>query len=158
MTNESIKTYSYRISQASPTELIVVMYDMAVEYLTDAKGIINTDDTVYKHYVKCAKRIVDSLSVSLDMQYDISKELLRLYIIMSRYLIKASSTKEEKLIDTVVNMLKKLRKSFYEISLTDTSGPMMKNAQQVYAGLTYSNAGSSNEYSKDSVNNRGYTV
>lgn len=158
MKNESIKTYSYRISQASPTELIVIMYDMAIEYLKDAKAVINRDEAEYKQCIKYAKRVVDRLSVSLDMQYDISKELLRLYVAMSRFLIKASSSKEENLIDTVINMLTKLRGSFYELSLTDTSGPMMKNTQQVYAGLTYSSVGSSNEYSNDPVSNRGYKV
>ncbi len=158
MKSESIKTYSYRISQASPTELVVIMYDMAVEYLSDAKAVIDSDEVAYKHHLKCAKRVVDRLSVTLDMQYDISKELLTLYTIMSRYIIKASSTMEGKLIDTVINMLTKLRGSFYEISKQDVSGPMMKNTQQVYAGLTYSNAGDSNEYSNDPVSNRGYIV
>ncbi|MBQ4284772.1 MAG: flagellar protein FliS [Lachnospira sp.] len=158
MKNESIKTYSYRISQASPTELIVILYDMAIEYLEDAKEVVDIDDDAYKQNLKHAKRVVDRLSVTLDMQYDISKELLKLYIMMSRFIIKATSTKEIKLVDTVINMLTKLRKSFYEISKQDTSGPIMKNTQQVYAGLTYSNAGNSNEYSNDPVNNRGYKV
>ena len=35
MKKESIKAYSYRVSQASKTELIVIMYDMAIEYLND---------------------------------------------------------------------------------------------------------------------------
>lgn len=158
MKSESIKSYSYRISQASPTELVVILYDMAIEYLNDAKMVADSDEVEYKHHLKCAKRVVDRLSVTLDMQYDISKELLNLYIIMSRYIIKASSTMEVKLIDTVINMLTKLRGSFYELSKQDASGPMMKNTQQVYAGLTYSNAGDSNEYSNDPVSNRGYMV
>ena len=38
MNKDAIKTFSYRISQANKTELIVVMYDMALEYLQDAKS------------------------------------------------------------------------------------------------------------------------
>ena len=55
-------------------------------------------------------------------------------------------------------MLNKLRESFYKLSKDDDSGPVLKNVQQVYAGLTYSSAGGSNEIYNDPVNNRGYSV
>ncbi len=158
MNNESIKTFSYRISQASPVGLVVIMYDMAMEYLAEAKSVMETDEMAYKNSLKAAKRVVDRLSVTLDMKYDISYELLRLYIIMSRYIIKASSSKDIELIDKVNKMLSKLRQSFYEISKQDDAEPIMKNAQQVYAGLTYSSVGGSNEYSEDPISNRGFKV
>ena len=61
-------------------------------------------------------------------------------------------------LDKVGNMLNKLRESFYKLSKDDDSGPVLKNVQQVYAGLTYSSAGGSNEIYNDPVNNRGYSV
>lgn len=166
MKSESIKAYSYRISQASPVELVIIMYDMAIEYLNDAIAESAEDERKddakkqeqFRRNLKYAKRVVDQLAADLDMQYEVSEELLNLYRIMDRYLIKASVEKNVGLVETVISMLSKLRKSFYEISKNDTSEPVMKNTQQVYAGLTYSNAGSSNEYSKDSVNNRGFMV
>ena len=105
-----------------------------------------------------AKRVIDSLISALDMQYEVSSQLFKSYSVMSSYLIKASSSKDGALIESVIKMLEMLRKSFYEISSQDKSGPVMKNTQQVYAGLTYSNAGSSNEFSNDPVNNRGFIV
>lgn len=166
MKNESIKAYSYRISQASPVELVIIMYDMAIEYLNDAIAALreNESETAtqsqeqFRRNLKYAKRVIDQLAADLDMQYEVSEELLKLYRIMDRYLVKASVEKNIQLVETVISMLSKLRKSFYEISMKDTSEPVMKNTQQVYAGLTYSNAGSSNEYSQDSVNNRGFMV
>jgi len=166
MKSESIKAYSYRISQASPVELVVIMYDMAIEYLKDALAALGenaggysvAEQENFRRNLKYAKRVIDQLAADLDMQYDISEELLKLYRIMDRYIVKASVEKNIQLTETVIGMLSKLRKSFYEISTEDTSEPVMKNTQQVYAGLTYSNEGSSNEYSQDSVNNRGYMV
>lgn len=166
MKSESIKAYSYRISQASPVELVIIMYDMAIEYLNDAiaePGENESRDNAerneqFRKNLKYAKRVIDQLAADLDMQYEVSEELLKLYRIMDRYLVKASVEKNVLLIETVISMLSKLRKSFYEISMKDTSEPVMKNTQQVYAGLTYSNAGSSNEYSQDPVNNRGFMV
>lgn len=158
MTKESVKTYSYRISQASKTELIVIMYDMAIEYVKEAADIYSVDIDQYHTNLKQAKRVVDELAVSLDMKYDISNELLKVYVTIMRFLVKADAGKDVKLLDTVVSMLEKLRKTFYDISKQDDSGPMMQNAQQVYAGLTYSNMGMSMEISEDPVNNRGYKV
>lgn len=168
MKSESIKAYSYRISQASPVELVIIMYDMAIEYLNDAIAALEENESesktavprqeLFRRNLKYAKRVIDQLEADLDMQYEVSEELLKLYRIMDRYLIKASVEKNIRLVETVISMLSKLRKSFYEISMKDTSEPVMKNTQQVYAGLTYSNAGSSNEYSQDTVNNRGFMV
>lgn len=159
MKEETVKTFSYRISQASKTELVVIMYDMASEYLNDGIEAVCAGKTEeYRQSLKYAKRVIDQLASDLDMQYEISGELLRLYGVMGRYLIKASSDGEDALVHTVAKMLSKLRKAFYELSKSDDSGPVMKNTQQVYAGLTYSSGGSSNEYSQDPVKNRGFTV
>ena len=58
----------------------------------------------------------------------------------------------------LLSMLSKLRKSFYEVSRQDTTGPVMRNAEQVYAGLTYSNMGTSTEIAENTSGNRGYIV
>lgn len=159
MKKESIRAYSYRISQASRTELVVVMYDMAIEYLEDARAALTAeDDGSYCRNVKLAKRVVDTLTSALDMQYDIAAELFEIYQTMARILIRAATKKEASSIQAVIRMLSKLRKAFNELSQEDTSGAVMKNTQQVYAGLTYSNLGSSNEFSDDPVKNRGFIV
>lgn len=159
MKKESIRTYSYRISQASRTELIVVMYDMTIEYLEDACSALAQEDTdSYCRNVKLAKRVIDTLTSGLDMQYDVATALYEVYQMMSRILIQAGTAREASPVQAVIRMLSSLRKSFYELSKEDTSGAVMKNTQQVYAGLTYSNLGSSNEFSEDPVKNRGFIV
>ena len=40
MKKDEIQTFSYRISQANKTQLIVIMYDMAIQYVSDAIEII----------------------------------------------------------------------------------------------------------------------
>lgn len=158
MTKDSIKTYSYRISQASKTELVVIMYDMAMEYVKEAIAVYQTDMEAYNGNLKQAKRVIDELTRSLDMQYEISEQLLKVYVCMMRFLVKAGAGKDVTVLGTVLRMLEMLRKSFYEVSTQDVSGPVMRNAQQVYAGLTYSNMGMSTEISSDPVSNRGYKV
>ena len=137
MKKDEIQTFSYRISQANKTQLIVIMYDMAIQYVSDA--IENNYETQaekdeYESDVVQVKRVVDSLVTSLDMQYEVSVQLYNIYLVMQRYLVKAVAKKDKNTI-----ML------------------LMKNTHQVYAGFTYSNDGGSNEYSKG-YENRGYKV
>ena len=56
----------------------------------------------------------------------------------------------------IISMLNKLQKSFEELSKTDTSGKAFKNAQEVYAGLTYGRGTLNESTSIDA--NRGFTV
>ncbi len=159
MNKEAIKTFSYRISQASKTELVVIMYDMAQEYLKDAIQALNDDDKIgFCNNIRQVKRVIDELSSGLDMQYEIANELFVLYMQADKILIRCLARMDNEGLDKVVNMLNKLRESFYKLSKDDDSGPVLKNVQQVYAGLTYSSAGGSNEIYNDPVNNRGYSV
>ena len=159
MNKEAIKTFSYRISQASKTELVVIMYDMAQEYLKDAIQALNDDDKIeFCNNIRQVKRVIDELSSGLDMQYEIANELFVLYMQADKILIRCLARLDNEGLDKVGNMLNKLRESFYKLSKDDDSGPVLKNVQQVYAGLTYSSAGGSNEIYNDPVNNRGYSV
>lgn len=132
MKKNEIQTFSYRISQANKTQLIVIMYDMAIQYVSDA--IENNYETQaekdeYESDVVQVKRVVDSLVTSLDMQYEVSVQLYNIYLVMQRYLVKAVAKKDKNtimLLESVKKMLETMRKSFYELSKQDDSEPLMK--------------------------------
>ena len=162
MKKDDIQTFSYRISQANRTELVVITLDMAIQYIKDAKE--DQDINSYRQNLRNAKRVIDTLVSSLDMSYDISSQLFDVYMVVERYIISASSRRTEhegstagymKLLESCERMLTMLRKSFYEVSKTDDSAPLMQNTQHVYAGLTYSNGGGASEM-LDAGANRGY--
>ena len=162
MKKDDIQTFSYRISQANRTELVVITLDMAIQYIKDAKE--DQDINSYRRNLRNAKRVIDTLVSSLDISYDISSQLFDVYMVVERYIISASSRRTEhegrtagymKLLESCERMLTMLRKSFYEVSKTDDSAPLMQNTQQVYAGLTYSNGGGASEM-LDAGANRGY--
>ena len=44
MTKETIKTFQYRITQATASQLVVILYDMAIEYLNDASVVLAFSD------------------------------------------------------------------------------------------------------------------
>ena len=146
MTKEEINGFSYRVAQASKTELVVIMYDVAINYLSDSINYFeNTNIERFRDELKKAQRVINQLTSVLDLKYDISLELMRLYIYIINVFVRSSIRKEVEELKVVMSMLEKLRSTFEKVSEQDQSGPMMMNTQQVYAGLTYSNGGL-NEY------------
>ncbi len=157
MTDAEKKEFSLRISQASKTELIVIMYQMAAKYLNDADKLLHSNDIQgFRNNLMYAKRVINELNSSLDMRYPISLELARLYIFMNNTIVRADVKKDSSDIVRIITMLKSLCNSFDTISKSDNSGAMMDNTQQVYAGLTYSKS-SLNENMFTDIN-RGYKV
>ena len=129
MKSDAIKTYSYRVSQASKSDLIVILYDIAMESVQDAQAAYREkNDDEYHASLKRAKRVVDELESSLDMQYDISKELFKIYVSMMRFLVKADAGHNLTVMDTVISMLSKLRNSYYKISIQNTTYPIINNS------------------------------
>lgn len=157
MKKELIQDFSLRISQASKTELIVIMYDIILEDIKTAKtALLEKNSEGYTHELKHAGRIINELMGALDYTYPISYQLMSLYIFLNKQLIDAGREKDEKMLDDAMDILGTLRESFSSISALDYSGPMMHNTQQVYAGLTYGK-GTLNETCLDpSQRSRGF--
>lgn len=157
MTNQEINIFSRKIAEASKSQLVVIMYEIAIKYIDDGvKALNNNDVDNYRLNLKRSKAVINELTSVLDMTQAISLELRSLYVFMTGVLVKADIRKETEELLRVREMLLKLSKAFTVVSESDSSGPIMENTQAVYAGLTYS---------KDSLNenmysdiNRGYKV
>ena len=150
MNNDMIRTYSYRISQATRSQLVVITYDIITDYLNEALN----DDTSsgYKEKLHMAMRGIDQLITGLDMEYEISVQLYQLYNYMKRTLISAQVSGERDSVSRVITMLGKLRTSFLEVSqLDDFPSPLMKNTEKVYSGLTLFKIMELNELHKDTL-------
>ena len=79
MKEEDISAFSYRISQATGTELVVILYEMAQQYIDDAQDMYSQGNREeFRRYVKLAKRVTDELKVSLEMKYPISAQLFNI--------------------------------------------------------------------------------
>ena len=138
MRAESVKIYTRRITSANKSEIIVIMYDIIEENLTLAEEAINKGDRVtFKNELKQAVSFVKELLVSLDMSYEVSKNLACLYIYVSRCLNFALVSGKKEEIEAAEKVLRKLGDSFREVAKTDESKPVMENTQRVYAGITY---------------------
>jgi len=92
------------IKTASPAKLVEMMYEKAIEVLTDAKDALNKGDFITTNEkIKRAQDIVTELNISLDMEKggEISKALRSMYSYMYRVLIEATVKKDVSKIDEV---------------------------------------------------------
>ena len=155
MKDELRLDFQRRLSQCNKGEMIIIMYDILFAYLAEAKeehGAGNYEG--YKEAVKQGQKTLDMLMGALDFSYDISKELYRLYVTSKNLLVKGIYQNRLDGICEAEEILQRLYKGFHEAAKTDTSAPLMKNTQKVYAGMTYGRSSLNENLLND--NNRGF--
>lgn len=137
MTTEAKKQFTFRISQANATEMIVILYDMTLQYLQDAGELAEKDFTGYQEAVRRAGACIQELLRSLHMEYEPAGALRQLYLFCIRRLSQAEVHTHPELLEEVSRVLIPLRDAYGQIAGQNDAGPVMQNAQTVYAGLTY---------------------
>ena len=146
MTKEEKSVFSLRIANSSKTELIVITYDIIVNYVDAAVHAYSVDDldSVVFNLQK-AKQFLNNLSSCLNFEYGISYELMNLYIYMNNCLVRDITKRKPESAEIIKSVIDKLRASFETVSASDTSGKVMKNSEQVYVGYTYGRTSILNE-------------
>ncbi|MGN1083686.1 MAG: flagellar protein FliS [Lachnospiraceae bacterium] len=157
MKKELIQEFSMRVTQASRSELIVIMYEIILSDIRSAKEAFAAGDTaVYDKELAHAGRFVSELMASLDYQVGLSYRLMSLYIFANRELTAARLQKRPELLESVTEIMEKLLAGYRKVSEEDVSGPVMKNTQQVYAGLTYGRGTLNEMYVNGNEARRGF--
>ena len=148
-----------RVAQASKSELIVMMYEMAVKYIDDGTEALQAGNVQeFRVNIKRAKAVVNELASVLDLRFSVSSNLLALYTYMNNVMVKSDITLKTDDLIRVRAMLEKLHTAFGKVSEQDNTEPLMKNVQQVYSGLTYSRNSLNESYANASDLKRGYRV
>lgn len=159
MTKSEINAYTMRVAQASRSELIVIMYEMAVKYIDDGTEALQAGNVQeFRVNIKRAKAVVNELASVLDLRFSVSSNLLALYTYMNNVMVKSDITLKTDDLIRVRAMLEKLHTAFEKVSEQDNTEPLMKNVQQVYSGLTYSRNSLNESYANASDLKRGYRV
>lgn len=138
MTRELKQQYTLRISQANKTQMVVILYEMLLIYVEEAmQAHEQGDKTGFKEGIRKARGCVKELMESLHFEYEPARNLLQLYLYVSQELTRADIYSRTEELEHVKQVIEKLHGAYAEISVQDTSGPVMANTQTVYAGLTY---------------------
>lgn len=157
MENSLKQEFTRRLTQCNNGEMIVIMYDIVFAYMEEAKDAYDKNSYEdYKAAVKKSQGGIDTLIGALNYKYDIAKDLHKLYVYAKNCLAKAIYQNRLDGLEEAEKILKRLYTSFCEVAKADTSGPLMRNTQQVYAGMTYGRTNLNENYFEDS--HRGFFV
>jgi flagellar protein FliS len=114
------------------------------------------DLTAFDKELKLAQKYVTELQASLDFHYSVSYDLMSLYLFVNKRIITAIIRREPSTLNTAESIMKKLLVGFEGVSRADKRGPVMRNTQQLYAGLTYGKGHLNETYIDPSNKNRGF--
>jgi flagellar protein FliS len=105
------------ILTANSVDLIVMMYDaLKKNIILGKRGIAKNEPQIaHKHLIK-AQDIVSELIKCLDMNYEISDELLSIYSFALRNLAEANIRKDPEPLTPVLEMVDDLRGAWAEVS------------------------------------------
>ena len=157
MDNSLKQEFTRRLSQCNSGEMIVIMYDIVFAYMDEAKcAHANNCYEEYKAAVKKSQGAIDTLIGALNFKFEIARDLNTLYRYSKNCLAKAIYQNKTDGLEEAEKILKQLYTSFCEAAKADTSGPLMRNTQQVYAGMTYGRTNLNEDCLED--NHRGFFV
>ena len=158
MTNEQKQVYTLRISQANKTELVVILYEMFLDYAAEAKSNLEAGErAALKLSLNKARGCVNELMESLHFEYEVAQNLMQLYLYVYRELLKCEMRKDSVHIENALKVMVPLKEAYATISAGDDSAPVMSNGQTVVAGLTYGR-NDVNESMADQGASRGFYV
>ncbi|GAB4345121.1 MAG: hypothetical protein Kow0099_25130 [Candidatus Abyssubacteria bacterium] len=107
-----------QVNGLSQKDLILMLYDGAIKFASEAKEAIGAKDYVrsYRSIIR-ARDIITELLRILNMEKggDIAMNLQRLYVYMIGRLIEVNFTKETRLLDNVLYILRDLRSAWAAI-------------------------------------------
>ena len=138
MKKEQKQEFTRRITQANSTELVVILYEMLLCYLEDGENAIKHGEAELLHEAaRNARGCLNELVNSLNLNYEPAPALQRLYMFCFRRLARAEQRMDSAPVDEIRRVIKPLRDAYGKIAGENSAGPVMRNSQTVYAGLTY---------------------
>jgi len=112
---------------ASSADLIVMLYDaLKKNIILGRRGIEKRDIMAAHRHLMKAQDIVEELIGSLDMNYQISEELLAMYEFILRQLQDANIHKDKKPLEPVAEMVDSIRDAWKEVC-TNNKGTVYLN-------------------------------
>lgn len=138
MTNEQIKEFTLKISQANHSGLMLILHDMEQIYIEDSKkSYFKGDIDDFLRYIELAKKTHNELMDCVNPLDSQGKMVLVILRFVYKQLVLSGIKREVVELDRCTQIMKSIRLCFEKLHEIDNEGPVMKNTHQVFAGLTY---------------------
>ena len=119
------------VTTASPGELTLMLYNGAIKFIGQAKKSIEEKNIEQRnYYIQRVQAIIAELMSTLNMDYDISKQMLPLYEYMTRRLTEANIKNDTAILDEVEGLVTEFRDTWKEV-IKMTRQQQFANTDQV---------------------------
>ncbi|DAB30900.1 MAG: hypothetical protein A2Y24_04550 [Clostridiales bacterium GWE2_32_10] len=147
-----------RIVGATPSELLVITYELTIDSIENAvKALKENNDSQFRRYINKSQNLTRELINTLNLSYEISLDLMRLYLFVNKSIITGLMKKSEQSLNDAKKVLSILLDGFSTVSNEHKKEqkPIVDNAQRLVAGFTYGK-GMLNETVMNNGVNRGF--
>ena len=121
------------VVNASKGELLCITYELLLEQIE--LGKTSNDIEERNKHIKKAIEIIQMLVGDLNFEYELSKELFRIYVYVQGLLVNA---KKREQLEEAYRLIHKLYEGFKIVAEQEEGKkPCMENAETIYAGFTY---------------------
>ena len=104
------------VNTATPGELTLMLYDGCLKFIRLAKEAINNNDIQAKNTnIQKAQNIITELMVTLDMKYEISKQIMPLYDFVRSKLIEANVKNSVQSLEEAETIVTEFRDTWKEV-------------------------------------------
>lgn len=123
MVNNAAEAYKrQQIMTATPEALTLMLYNGCLKFMTEGmEHIDNTEWEAANNSIQKAENIISEFRITLNMEYDIAKQLMPLYNYTYDRLVEGNIKGDTKLIQEAFDIIKELR---------DAWAQAMKKARQ----------------------------
>lgn len=138
MNKDKISAFTLKIASSNGSGLISILYDIYREYETEALDQFTAGkvDEAVVALKKCAD-VVNHLQRDLNFEYKVSSNLYALYDYVQRNVSKSIYKANSEGLLEAKRIMDELGIAFDQLAKRDYSAPLMRNTQQVRAGVTY---------------------
>lgn len=132
-----------QVETATPEQVLILLYDGAIQYLNKAKFAIedNNKELAHNNLLSCQKIIIEFMdTLDMDAGGDLAKNLYRLYNYLYKTLVQANFDKDADKIDEVLGHLKSLRETWQKaisISNSEKSADLIEDRSDKYESFDY---------------------
>ena len=115
------------LATLSSGEILVKLFEECTKQLTiGQRAMVKKDYPVSTNALSKAQEIIDTLSISLDMEFPISEQLRPMYTFISQQIGQANASKNDMQVAQIMPLVKDLRDSF--------DGAQKESRRPQYAG------------------------
>lgn len=156
MTQDLILAYTRRITMANKTQMITILYEMILDYISEGERKLEEgDEKGFAEELSKSMNCIDELIHSLNLGYELGKNLLSLYIFEKGQILKSVAKRSKDDLTHVKKTFDSLHEAYLKLEEQNKEEALMTNVPKVYVGLTYGKSRLTESVS-DNYTSRGY--